>query len=134
MIQIAESFGESPVSLKTIEQRQKISRNYLQQLMLPLKNEGLLRVTQGKHGGFMLARPPSEITIGEIVRAQEGEIALVECVGESGLCGFEGECPSRDIWAEASRRLDDYFHSVTLEDAVEMWEKKKKRRTRKKRA
>lgn len=133
MIQIAENFGKSPLSLKTIEQHQKISRNYLQQLMFPLKNEGLLRVAQGKSGGFMLARPPSEITIGEIVRAEEGALTLVECVGESGLCDFEKECPSQDIWAEASRRLDEYFDSVTLEDAVKMWEKKKRKR-RKKRA
>jgi Rrf2 family protein len=128
MIQIAEHHGKSPVSLRTIEETQKISRNYLQQLMPPLKNEGLLHVAKGKSGGFMLARPPSEITIGDIIRAQEGEISLVECVGEDGLCDFEGECPSREIWAEASRRLDEYFDSLTLEDVLKTWEKKRKRR------
>jgi Rrf2 family protein len=130
MIQIAEHYGESPVSLKTIEENQNISRNYLQQLMPPLKNENLLRVVKGKSGGFMLARPPSEITIGDIIRAQEGEIGLVECVGEDGLCDFESECPSREIWAEASRRLDEYFDSLTLEDVLKTW--KTKRRKKKK--
>jgi Rrf2 family protein len=130
MIQIAEHYGESPVSLKTIEENQKISRNYLQQLMPPLKNENLLRVAKGKSGGFMLARPPSEITIGDIIRAQEGEVGLVECVGEDGLCDFESECPSREIWAEASRRLDEYFDSLTLEDVLKTW--KTKRRKKKK--
>ncbi len=131
MIQIAEHYGESPVSLKTIEENQKISRNYLQQLMPPLKNKNLLRVAKGKSGGFMLARPPSEITIGDIIRAQEGEIDLVECVGEDGLCDFESECPSREIWAEASRRLDEYFDSLTLEDVLKTWKKKRRRRMRK---
>jgi Rrf2 family protein len=132
MVQIARHYGKSPVSLKTIEEHQKISRNYLQQLMPPLKKEGLLRVTQGKKGGFTLARPPSEIKIGDIIRAQEGEIGLVECVGESGLCDFEKECPSREIWAEASRRLDEYFDSLTLEDVLKNWEKKRKRARKKK--
>jgi Rrf2 family protein len=131
MVQIARHYGKSPVSLRTIEEHQKISRNYLQQLMPPLKNEGLLRVVKGKKGGFMLARPPSEIKIGEIIRAQEGEIGLVECVGESGLCDFEKECPSREIWAEASRRLDEYFDSLTLEDVLKRWEKKRKRARKK---
>jgi Rrf2 family protein len=131
MIQLAEHYGESPVSLKTIEEHQKISRNYLQQLMPPLKNKGLLRVAKGKSGGFMLARPPSEITIGDIIRAQEGEIGLVECVGEDGLCDFESECPSREIWAEASRRLDEYFDSLSLEDVLKTWKKKRRRQGKK---
>ena len=132
MLQIARNYGKSPVSLKTIEEDQKISRNYLQQLMPPLKNKGLLRAAKGKNGGFMLARPPSKITIGEVIRAQEGEIGLVECVGETGLCDFEKECPSREIWAEASRRLDEYFDSLTLEDVLKTWEKKRRRKKRKK--
>ncbi len=132
VIQIAEHYGESPVSLRTIEENQKISRNYLQQLMPPLKSKGLLRVAKGKSGGFMLARPPSEITIGDIIRAQEGEIRLVECVGEDGLCNFERVCPSREIWAEASRRLNEYFDSLTLEDVLKAWEQKRRRKKGKK--
>ena len=78
----------------------------------------------------MLARPPSKIRIGEIIHAQQGDIAIVECVQNGDVCEFESQCPSRDIWVEASRRLNEYFNSLSLEDVVKSWEKK--RRTRKK--
>ena len=133
MIEIARHYGKDPVSLKAIEEKQKISRQYLQQLMPALKREGLIRVTKGKNGGFMLARPPSRIKIGEIINAQEGEIALVDCVSDKGLCDFQGQCPSRDIWVEASRRLNDYFNSLTLEDVLQTGQTKKKKRKKKKR-
>ncbi len=131
MIEMAKEFGKGPMSLRTIEENQQISRQYLQQLMPPLKKEGLIRVVKGKKGGFMLARPPSEIRIGEIIHAQQGDIAIVECVQNGDVCEFEPQCPSRDIWVEASRRLNEYFNSLSLEDVVKSWEKKK-RRTRKK--
>jgi len=133
MIEIAKQYGKDPVPLKTIEEKQHISRQYLQQLMPALKREGLIRASKGKNGGFMLARPPAKIKIGEIVRAQEGEIAIVDCVADKDLCNFQGQCPSRDIWVEASRRLNDYFDSMTLEDVLESWKKKKRRTKRKKR-
>lgn len=127
MIEIAKEYGRGPVSLKTIEEAQHISRQYLQQLMPALKREGLIRASKGKNGGFMLARPPAKIKIGEIVRAQEGEIAIVDCVADKDLCDFQGQCPSRDIWVEASRLLSDYFDSMTLEDVLESWKKKTRR-------
>ena len=133
MIEMAREFGKGPMSLRTIEENQQISRQYLQQLMPPLKKEGLIRVVKGKNGGFMLARPPAEIRIGEIIHAQQGDIAIVECVQNGDVCDFELQCPSRDIWVEASRRLNEYFNSLSLEDVVKSWEKKKKRSRRKKR-
>lgn len=132
MIEMAKEFGKGPMSLKAIEESQQISRQYLQQLMPPLKKEGLIRVVKGKNGGFMLARPPSEIRIGEIIRAEQGDIAIVECVQNGDLCEFEPQCPSRDIWVEASQRLNEYFDSLTLEDVLKSWEKKKRGRKKKK--
>jgi Rrf2 family protein len=134
MIELAKQYGKKPVSLKTIEQEQQISRQYLQQLMPPLKREGLIRVVKGKAGGFMLARPPSEIRVGEIIHAQQGEIAIVECVIHGDLCDYEDQCPSREIWVEASRRLNDYFDSLTLEDILKTWKKKTKKKKTKKRS
>ena len=89
MIEMAREFGKGPMSLRTIEENQQISRQYLQQLMPPLKKEGLIRVVKGKNGGFMLARPPAEIRIGEIIHAQQGDIAIVECVQNGDVCDFE---------------------------------------------
>jgi len=134
MIEMAKEFGKGPLSLKAIEESQQISRQYLQQLMPPLKKEGLIRVVKGKNGGFMLARPPAEIKIGEIIHAQQGDIAIVECVQNGAVCEFESECPSRDIWVEASRRLNEYFNSLSLQDVLKDWEKKKKRARRKKKS
>ena len=132
MIEMAKEFGKGPISLRTIEENQQISRQYLQQLMPPLKKEGLIRVVKGKNGGFMLARPPADIRIGEIIHAQQGDIAIVECVQNGDVCDFEFQCPSRDIWVEASRRLNEYFNSLSLEDVLKSWEKKKKQARKKK--
>jgi Rrf2 family transcriptional regulator, cysteine metabolism repressor len=119
MLELAKHFGERPISLKEIEQAQNISWRYLQQLMPALKREGLVRVTKGNRGGFMLSRHPSEITINDIIKAQTGCISLVDCVIEPEQCDFSEKCPSRDIWVAASKLLEDFFSSLNLDSVLE---------------
>ncbi len=132
MIEMAKQYGEGPVSLKTIEENQNISRKYLQQLMPPLKRDGLVRVVKGKGGGFLLARPPSEIKILEIIHAEEGKLVVVECVEHEDLCDFSDQCPSREIWLNASKVLEEYFASMTLEEVVKRWDRKVNRKVKRK--
>lgn len=116
--------GTLPVQIKDISRRQEISPRYLEQIFQSLKRAGLLRSRRGPQGGYYLTRGPSEITLQQIILATEGPLALVDCVGGEGRtrkkkCNFDNRCVTQTVWTEASRRLDDYFASVTLKDLCE---------------
>jgi len=80
MYDLALNYGDEPVSLKSIAERQGISENYLEQLMANLRKAGLVRSIRGAYGGYLLSREPSKITVGDVLRALEGPIGLVDCV------------------------------------------------------
>ena len=80
LYELALHYGEGVVPIKTIAKSQGISENYLEQLMLPLRRAGLVESVRGAQGGYTLSRPPAEVTIGEIITAVEGPIALVDCL------------------------------------------------------
>jgi Rrf2 family protein len=119
MLHLALHGQGRPVPVADIAAREGISQKYLQQLLGTMKRAGLARVVLGPHGGFELARAPSEITIGALLRAAEGDIALMECLMHEGLCSRSAECPSRRVWASASEVLNDFLEAQTLATALE---------------
>jgi len=118
MTELASHDGDDPVPLSKIAENQGISRKYLQQLMSGLRRAGLVRVAKGFKGGFMLSRPANEIFVGEILRALEGDLDLVECVSHDGMCSRDNECLTRAMWTKASRMIEEYFDSISLEDLL----------------
>jgi Rrf2 family protein len=126
MLDLALHYGEGPVPLKDIAQRQEISEKYLWNLMGPLKNIGLIRSTRGSSGGFVLTKPPSEINMKEIVRALEGSLCLVECVDDPSTCDRADFCITRDIWSAMSDSVMQTLESWTLKDMIENQEQKAK--------
>ncbi len=114
----------SPVMIKDISRRQGISERYLEQLFIPLRAAGLVRGIPGAGGGFLLARPPAEVKLSEIIRATEGSIAPVACVDEARSCPQSEVCASRDVWVEIKQASDRILESVTLQDLVERQRKK----------
>ncbi|MDY7032336.1 MAG: Rrf2 family transcriptional regulator [Thermodesulfobacteriota bacterium] len=118
MIELTLNHGKEPLPLKTIEKNQGISRKYLTQLMSGLKLAGLVRVVRGKNGGYMLSRPPSEITLADILFSVEGDMSLVDCVQDQRLCYRSDECLAIPTWLELSQLIKDYLKSITLADAV----------------
>ena len=123
MFDMAYHAGTLPVQIKDISRRQKISPRYLEQIFQDLKKAGLLKSRRGPQGGYYLSRKPEEITAKEIILAAEGEMNLVQCTKDDGdcqtCCEFENQCVTKEIWQEASRRLHEYFDSVTLRDLCE---------------
>jgi len=118
MIELALHHGKEPLSLKSIENNQGISKKYLTQLMSGLKLAGLVVVTRGKRGGYKLARHPTEINMGDILCSVEGDMSFVDCVKDAKLCDKSGECFAFPIWNEFSEVIKDYLKSVTLADVV----------------
>lgn len=121
---LANEYGTGPVSLKSIAERQEISENYLEQLMGTLRKAGFVNSVRGAQGGYVLAKSPSEITIGEIIVAMEGPIAFAECMtmlnGDTPfVCEKAGGCTRRGVWDKIGRRINEVLNSITLEELRE---------------
>ncbi|MBW1703503.1 MAG: RrF2 family transcriptional regulator [Deltaproteobacteria bacterium] len=120
MQDLAQHYDKGPVRIGEIAKRQDISVKYLEQLIIPLKQGNLIRSVRGPKGGHMLARPPEEISVGQIVKALEGGIELAGCIENPGECERSGSCLTRGIWEDASKSMYDKLNSITLSKLLEM--------------
>ena len=119
MLDLAIHQGEGPVKVREIAERQQISRRYLEQLMLRLSSQGFVRAVRGRSGGFVLTKPPSQIILGEIVEALEGQINLVECANDLSVCNRASVCTTREIWEDVSHVIAHHLYQITLEDMAQ---------------
>jgi len=124
MLELALRFGGGPVLLREIAKNQEISLGYLEHIMPPLKAAGLVCSSRGAHGGYTLARQPSEITLGEVVRVVEGSMALVECVVAPKICSRSDLCVTRDVWGRVSEKIAGVLNAITLEEMVKRQKEK----------
>jgi Rrf2 family transcriptional regulator, cysteine metabolism repressor len=109
MIELAKRHGEGPVSLKSIAQSNDLSEHYLEQLIAPLRNAGLVKSIRGAYGGYVLAHKPSQITAGDVIRVLEGPLTPVE--------GIEDEEPAkRELWIRIRDAIKDVLESTTIDD------------------
>jgi Rrf2 family protein len=118
MLNLARRQQGEAVLLKSIAQAEAVSEKYLGQLIIPLKNAGLLHAVRGAHGGYRLGRSPTDITIKEIVEVLEGRIALVECVPHSTYCQRIDDCVAHRLWRELNERIKDFLQGITLRDLL----------------
>ncbi len=120
MFQLAVHYGEGPVPLKNIADEQNLSENYLEQLVSALRKEGLLNSVRGAQGGYMLAKPPEEITVGSILRILEGNLAPADCViDEAYECEQEESCVTRLVWVRIRDCINEVIDSITLKDMLD---------------
>ena len=124
MLDLALYYGEGPILLKDIAKRQQISERYLEHLILSLKAAGLVKSARGARGGFILAKPPSQIRLIEMIQILEGSIAPVDCVLDPKVCSRASLCVTRDIWSEMNRAMSGILESTTLQDLVERQKEK----------
>lgn len=125
MFDLAQHYGEGPVSLKQVADRQGISEHYLEQLISGLRKTGLVKSIRGAQGGYILAREPATITVGDVIRVLEGPIAPVDCVAEEEpeVCDKAECCVTRGIWEKVRDSIAEVLDSITLEDMVKDAEK-----------
>jgi len=124
MLDVALHTDEGLVHLKHVAERQEISKKYLEHLVARLEADGLLRTVRGAGGGVALARPPSEVTILDILHTLEGSLAPVECVDRPEVCSRSVNCGARDLWTELGGVMTGSLRAVTLEDLCERQRKK----------
>jgi len=110
---------DRPIGLNEVAKHQDLSMRYLEQLAVPLKAASLIKSVSGKHGGYYLARPASEIKIGEIVEASVGPIRLLDCLEPDTGCQFKEVCGSRRMWGLINTRITDVLYDYNLDDLSE---------------
>jgi Rrf2 family protein len=122
MVDLAAQHTDKPVMLRKISERQELSKKYLDNIFTSLRLAGLLRTVRGASGGYLLAKPPSEIRVSEIVRALEGSVSPVDCINEPELCERSEDCAARQLWCELETAMFRVLENRTLEDLVERHE------------
>ena len=114
-----------PISLKDVARRQQISEKYLEQIISLLNKAGFVRSIRGAQGGYMLAKAPSEYTVGMILRLTEGDLAPVNCVGKEGReCERREGCVTVRVWEKLNDAVNQVVDGITLADLVE-WHQEK---------
>ena len=110
--------GAKPTSVRDIAERTGLPQPYLEQILLALKGAGLVRSKRGVGGGYVLARPSTEITLSQIISAVDGPIVAGD-FGEphqNGACDHEGQCVLLSVWADVGEHMRQHLDSFTLAD------------------
>ena len=119
MMDLARQEDGSFVSLKTVAERQNISPKYLEAIAGGLKRAGLIESSRGKEGGYRLAKPVGDYSVGEILRSVEESLAPIACVsGDSVGCERAASCLTLPMWRELDAITENYLDSVGLSDLL----------------
>jgi len=121
LIDLALHSEEEAVSISSIAERQNISDRYLEQLVGMLKKAGIVKSKRGAGGGYVLARPASEISVGDILRALEGNLDLVECpgIGDVNGCDSSDACVTKYVWQRINESINKTVEEIKLDQLVE---------------
>lgn len=119
LLGVARYQKNGPVSKKVIAAEECISADYIEQIIVPLKNEGLVLGLRGVKGGFVLAKDPSQITIYDILRASEGDMKLVDCENNDCRGRDKTVCVTRPVWEGAYKVLEAYFSKITIKNLLD---------------
>lgn len=119
MVELARRYGDGPVSLSEVARVQGLPYRYLEQVAGALRRAGLLESVRGAHGGYLLARTPSEVSVGDILRAVEGSLMSVDCIGTDGSCCIrEPVCVTKAVYRIVFERLSETLDHTYLADLV----------------
>lgn len=117
MLELAHlSRDHEPINLTIISERISVSRRYLEQVFIPLKNANLVRGVSGKNGGYLLAKPADQIRVGDVIESAIGKINIVECVNDPDSCPKAELCECRSLYRMINRKIVDAINEFTLAD------------------
>ncbi|MEW6113066.1 MAG: Rrf2 family transcriptional regulator [Thermodesulfobacteriota bacterium] len=120
VFELAKRQGTGATKIGDIAEAQAIPQRFLENILNHLKGGGFVESVRGKDGGYLLARPAKELTVGAILRFVEGPLAPVECTAGSkkGSCPMYGGCPFLSLWARAEKALEGVYDSTTFHELV----------------
>lgn len=130
---MARTLGKDSFLIAEIAQAEGIPKKFLEAILLTLKNTGILSSRKGPGGGYSLAKTPATITVGEVIRAFEGDLIPLQCLSTSVQaacpeCVDEDTCGIKLVMADAERALSSVLDSVTLADMLQRSEFERQRR------
>lgn len=111
VVVLGARYGEGPIPLRQIAEEQSLSEAYLEQLIPPLRNNGLVKSVRGAYGGYMLTKPPTEITAGDVIRVLEGPIQPIEGLGDTDI-------PQHELWKRIADAVREVLDTTTIADLV----------------
>jgi len=126
VLELALNYGKGITTLHDIAQKQNISERYLERMMSTMVSAGLVTSSRGQHGGFSLAKSPSEIRLSQVIQVVEGSLSPVSCLDNPKFCKRVNACVTRDIWEKMKKAMLDVLDSITLQDMIEMQKEKYK--------
>ena len=118
IVDLAERYGTGLAQTAEIATRQQIPESYLEQLLTTVRKAGLIRSVRGPSGGHELARPPAEITLGDVLDALEGVNSPASCM-EDGRCTVSSTCVLQDVWCELIEHHRQLVHGITIAELLE---------------
>ncbi len=122
MVQLGVRYGTGPASLAEIAADEDLPRAYLEQLVMSLRDAGLVASTRGAHGGYELTRQPETIRMSEVLRALEGPIAPMLCATDDPehavTCDRSARCTVNVLWVRVRDAITGTLESMTLADLV----------------
>jgi Rrf2 family protein len=121
MLELSLRHGQGPLHIRDISKAQNIPRRFLEQILLLLKRAGYLKSHKGYRGGYFLARPPSAITVAEVIRVMDGPLAPIDCVSVTAheACPMEATCGLRWLWKDVRDAVAGILEKTTFADLVQ---------------
>ncbi len=120
MVSLARHRGDAPVSLKDISEHEGISLSYLEQLFVKLRRGHIVRSVRGPGGGYILARPSSDISVGEVISVVEEPLNPVACLDkDSAGCERAATCSTQAVWKGLAGKIAEFLGSISIKDITE---------------
>jgi Rrf2 family cysteine metabolism transcriptional repressor len=120
MLELSLKYQKGPLHIREISKAQHIPERFLEQILLLLKRAGYLRSKKGQKGGYVLSKPPAEISVAEVIRVMDGPLAPIDCVSVTAheLCPMEDSCGLRWLWKDVRDSVARIMEKTTFEDLV----------------
>lgn len=119
MLDMAAYYGQGLVESADIASRQFIPEQYLDQILVALRKEGLIKSVRGPKGGHMLARPPAQITMAQVMNALEGYVPPMECLPNPDFCKLSPGCALREVWQKIDVMTQQVLNTTTIEELAQ---------------
>ncbi len=118
IVHLARAAGDKPMHANELSEAAQVPRNYMGKILHELARTGILISSRGKHGGFVLAIPPEQLTLGQVVSQFDSMAGERRCLLGRPECSDTDPCATHDRWREVSRKIDQFFRTTTVADVL----------------
>jgi Rrf2 family protein len=118
MFEVAKGYPDAPTTIKEISERQGVSVSYLEQILNTLRKAGLIKSVRGPGGGYLLTQSPAMISVGAVLLALEGPVALTSCMDPDEGCSRVESCVTQMLWRSLGQKIEAFLGTITLDDLL----------------